>query len=451
MKRTLFLLTLYFLVIKSFHYCLIPSNTNKFTTYGIAPYHLRRHKIPTHNFLQMATVSIDQADGDNTSSKDYVQSFASIQYSDNLPPIQKILIWIRTNWFKSSLIFTAVYVVILNILNVFERLNKFKDPIEDFICFQSLYIPMMVWTLVLAYTSGSFKDRLSLDHRNTSALSILYPLLFIIYHGVFNKVVNPAIFTFCTFISSLTQLNSYQLLKTRVPSYDTTTAMFFMFSILEQFQTGVMLPLLFTFGHLESFEIFRIPFFIQAIYSIFYSWGLFFHFIRARVALPKGFKFDDQFAGWKVGFKGPMKNKFLLWDILFLPVNNERTAKSAIKVSIDNILSIIFGNIFLITSTTSFIYPYFRYGHKFMNEFSLLTRSMMTDVILSGFAAVQIIVFAGSMVIHKKLDRNKANILNGPWLVLLTMSAIWAFYKTIYPEVGLMFILRNFFVFSKQT
>ena len=177
-------------------------------------------------------------------------------------------------------------------------------PIKSFLIFQGFYIPMMIWTLVLGYTTGSFNNVLAINHRNTQSLAIIYPLLFVAYHGLTAKYVNPIIFIIATIISSLSQISSYQLLKTRVPTYDVSIIIAFMFSIIEQFESGVMIPLLLMFGHLEAFEIFRLPFLIIATYVSWYSWGLLASLFRARLSLPKGYKLENNFAGWKKAFKG---------------------------------------------------------------------------------------------------------------------------------------------------
>lgn len=143
-----------------------------------------------------------------------------------------------------------------------------------------------------------------------------------------------------------------------------------------------------------------------------------------------------------------MKDKFLWWDVLFSPITAEQTLNSAVQPSNNNILSFLFGNLFLVTAVTQMFYPYFCLGSSFIASIPLAKRFLMVDAALTGFAGVEIVTFAGSMVIHKKIDRKKAGLIAGLWTYLISSGSMYAFYKSLNPDANLLYILQNFFGFA---
>ena len=93
-------------------------------------------------------------------------------------------------------------------------------------------------------------------------------------------------------------------------------------------------------------------------------------------------------------------------------------------------------------------YPYFRFGRNFIAGIPYVKRCLMADAALTGFAGVQIVTFAGSLVIHKKLSRSKAGLIAGPWTYLINSCTMYAFYKSLNPDANLLYILKNFFGFA---
>ena len=144
---------------------------------------------------------------------------------------------------------------------------------------------------------------------------------------------------------------------------------------------------------------------------------------------------------------GPIKDKFVLWDVIFSPISAEQTLNSAVLPTTSNILSFLFGNLFFTTAVTQMFSPYFRFGRSFIAGIPFVKRCLMVDAALTGFAGVQIVTFAGSMVIHKKLGKKNASLIAGPWTYITSGATMYAFYKSLNPDVNLLFILKNFFGF----
>lgn len=283
----------------------------------------------------------------------------------------------------------------------------------------SAYLPCVVWGMPRS-NIGSWKSKISNAHRFGGIMTLAMPILATIWESMFSKHISGIFYIITASVILCNIAFGGMLIPRRIPAYDIPTTRAFAVGVLLGL-SFLSLSLFFRYGQYLWYKPFGYIFAALSVYTNVYAWsdGL----QHLRLYLRGHFKRDIG-KKWYLPFeRSTLKTIFI--DNLIKQPTKEGLDASVSPANIVTVSTTILTALFALISLLQV--RYLQLGTEGMRNMVLLYPDIVRWSVYEALLAVvanNFGTFAGTMVLHNKVNQRTAGVFNAIGLMIPVMNLI---------------------------